>query len=243
MDYTLISEIGNREHNEDDAKIAQLGEMYCFVLCDGLGGHGKGDVASQLVTNSMVQYFNEHPEVSPETIGNMFTFAQNALMQEIEKIHLKNSMKTTAVVLLTDNEKAIWAHIGDSRLYVYPKNKIVLRTLDHSVPQMLVSSGDIKEKEIRNHPDRNRLLRVMGVPWKRQEYEISEIRSLSECQAFLLCSDGFWEYITEKMMCKYLKKSHDSSEWLSLMLQEVQKNGTSVEMDNHTAIAVMLDKK
>ena len=133
-----------------------------------------------------------------------FLESGDTLIKKIEKTHLKNSMKTTAVVLLTDNEKAIWAHIGDSRLYVFRKNKIVLRTLDHSVPQMLVSSGDIKEKEIRNHPDRNRLLRVMGVPWKRQEYEISEIRSLSECQAFLLCSDGFWEYITEKMMCKYL---------------------------------------
>jgi len=80
MDYTLISEIGDREHNEDDAKIAQLGEMHCFVLCDGLGGHGKGDIASQLVTNSMVQYFNEHPEVSPETIGNMFALAQDTLI-------------------------------------------------------------------------------------------------------------------------------------------------------------------
>jgi len=78
-----------------------------------------------------------------------------------------------------------------------------MRTLDHSVPQLLVKSGRIKEKEIRKHPDRNRLLKVMGVVWASPEYEKSRVITLNGKEAFLLCSDGFWELIEEKKMARY----------------------------------------
>lgn len=67
-----------------------------------------------------------------------------------------------------------WGHVGDSRLYYFKNGKIVKRTLDHSVPQMLVARGEIDEKEIRHHPDRNRLVRVMGMEWDEPKYQVSE---------------------------------------------------------------------
>ena len=112
------------------------------------------------------------------------------------------------------------------------------RTLDHSVPQMLVKSGEIKESEIRNHPDRNRLLRALGLETDRQLYELQEPYPLRKCQAFLLCSDGFWELIEEEKMCSFLKKAESADEWLRLMNEEVQKNGAGKNMDNNSAIAV-----
>lgn len=240
MDYQIISEYGSRDVNEDYAAAEQLQDLHCFVLCDGLGGHGKGEVASELVTKSMLRHFREHPQNDRETIAAAFEAAQQELLALQEQQHLQSSMKTTAVLLLTNQNEAVWAHIGDSRLYAFHRNKIVHHTLDHSVPQMLAMMGKIKEKDIRNHPDRNRLLRVMGTPWSGRSYEISERRSLSKCQAFLLCSDGFWEYITEKQMCRLLRKSKTAQEWLSLMQEEVRKNGADADMDNNTAIAVIL---
>jgi len=149
-------------------------------------------------------------------------------------------MKTTGVCLSIIAGNCQWGHIGDSRLYAFKKNKLDLRTLDHSVPQMLVLAGDIKEKHMSTHPDRNRLLRVIGVEWDSPRYELSDEFPLADYQAFLLCTDGFWEFIETKKMCKFLKKSKTAEEWLTLMTLEVAKNGRKKDMDNYTAIAVTL---
>ena len=125
---------------------------------------------------------------------------------------------------------------------IFRKNKIYKRTLDHSVPQMLVLSKQIKEKNIRNHPDRSMLLRVMGVEWEEPMYELMEPIPLKKAQAILLCSDGFWELINEDEMCACLKKSKSVTEWLAMMAKIVSDRGDNIKMDNNTAVAVWLDK-
>ena len=114
------------------------------------------------------------------------------------------------------------------------------RTLDHSVPQMLVNIGEIDEDEIRNHPDRNRLLRVMGAEWETPQYQYSEKIPLKKGQAFLLCSDGFWELITEKMMIRFLRRADSVDEWLDTMMDYVEEKGKEKNMDNYSAIAVWI---
>ena len=152
-------------------------------------------------------------------------------------------MKTTAVVLQIRENDIQWAHVGDSRLYVFHKNKYKDRTRDHSVPQMLVNAGEIKEKDIRNHPDRNRLLRVMGIEWDKPKYVLSDSIEKKDGLAFLLCSDGFWELIEEKQMEKCLKKSKSAKQWLESMKEIVLKQGIGTDMDNFTAITVLVCKE
>lgn len=115
-----------------------------------------------------------------------------------------------------------------------------LRTKDHSVPQMLVNSGAIKEKDIRHHEDRSRLLRVMGTEWNTPKYQIMDEFDISAKSSFLLCTDGFWELIEEKEMGMCLKKSRSPKEWLSSMEQIIRQNGKGTNMDNYTAIAVFV---
>ena len=103
-------------------------------------------------------------------------------------------------------------------------------------------AGEIKDKQIRSHPDRNRLLRVMGVEWEKSKYELSEEGALNDGDAFLMCSDGFWEPITEKEMCRLLKKSNSVEDWLNAMQITVKTNGKETNMDNNTAIAVLYRK-
>ena len=103
---------------------------------------------------------------------------------------------------------------------------------------MLVLSGEIPERKIRNHPQRNMLLRVMGIEWETPQYKLSGEKTIEDYQAFLLCSDGFWELITEKEMCKLLKKSSSVTEWLQRMAESVRATGKAKDMDNYTAIAV-----
>ncbi|MCQ2495552.1 MAG: protein phosphatase 2C domain-containing protein [Lachnospiraceae bacterium] len=238
LDYELFSNKGGRDVNEDCVLCAVKENSSCFVLCDGLGGHGRGDEASSLVCNSMIDVFNNCSDPD-DFMGTAFMDAQKRLIAaQIEK-KVKNQMKTTAVALLCDSKNARIAHVGDSRLYVFNKKGGYIRTEDHSVPQLLVKSGEIKESEIRNHPDRNRLMRAMGNEWDKPMYQEMKKLPLKKCNAFLLCSDGFWELIDESEMAETLNASSSAKEWVEKMAAIVAKNGEGRNMDNYSAIAVI----
>lgn len=242
MEYSIVSNVGSRDHNEDYASgILTEGnkrQKGFFLLADGLGGHGRGEVASQFVVNCCMEYYSRN-KISDDLIERSIEYAQEGLLQLQEMENARDEMKTTIVALKIEEENIWWGHVGDSRLYYFYKNKMITRTLDHSVPQMLALAGEIKEQDIRNHSERNKLLRVMGTEWEDPQYDISAPVKRKPRQAFLLCSDGFWENITEKEMVKCLKKSKKAEQWLKAMNEIVQKRGQNVDMDNNTALVVM----
>jgi len=227
-----LSEKGSREINEDSLSMSV--DSGFFVLADGLGGHGYGDVASGLATECAVCHIAENPG----DVEGCFVKGQERIINEQKKMNTMDELKTTMVCLYIDEEKAKWGHIGDSRLYYFKAGKLVKRTLDHSVTQMLVAMGEIREKDIRGHADRNRLLRVIGAEWDVPKYELGDEIELSGKDAFLLCSDGFWEWITESEMEKTLRKSTDPEHWLESMKRIVLKRSASKNMDNYSAITV-----
>lgn len=235
--YSFITDKGDRNENEDSVGVFENGANRCFVVCDGLGGHGMGDIASKTVVDEFERQFLAAFEMS-EFLPIAFDSAQNVLLETQAEHKAKSKMKTTCVALATDDKNAYIGHVGDSRLYVFQKNKVKYRTLDHSIPQMLALSKDIKESEIRNHPERNYVLRVMGIEWDKPMYELMPVEKLRKCQAFLLCSDGFWELIVEEDMCRLLKESATPREWLEKMVEIVKRNGADRNMDNYSAIAV-----
>ena len=238
--YKKISEPGTREINEDYVSIAEKGSQLVCVLCDGLGGHGKGEEASKLVASEIISFFVNNDNFI-DRMDEAFDCAQKKLLEEQKVRSAKHEMKTTAVVLVVTDKEIRWGHIGDSRAYMFKKHRYKKRTLDHSVPQMLVLARDIKEKEIRNHPDRNKLLRVMGVEWGASSYVISKKIRRKPNLSFLLCSDGFWELIDEKNMSSLLKENAgDVNKWVDSMCEVVKVNGQGKNMDNFSAIAVML---
>ena len=240
--YATITNNGSREVNEDSLGAYEKDGNYGFIVCDGLGGHGMGDLASQCVRDTFEDQFGKTDDMV-NFLGQVFITAQQILLEEQEKKRAGNKMKTTAVAMVTDDRNAYIGHVGDSRLYVFAKNKVKVRTIDHSIPQMLVLSKQIKEKEIRHHKDRNILLRVMGVEWEEPMYELMAPMDLRKCQAFLLCTDGFWELIEEEEMCALLKKATTPEEWLLEMENVVKANGLGKSMDNYSAIAVWTEKK
>ena len=237
LEYAVFTNRGDREINEDSVGCFLNGDRACVVLCDGLGGHGMGDAASGLVKDVFGSQFSKTDDMV-NFLGQAFSAAQQILMTEQKERHAERKMKTTAVALALSDKTAYIGHIGDSRLYIFKNNRVKCRTLDHSIPQMLVLSKEIKESEIRNHPDRNIVLRVMGIEWEEPMYELMPPVPLKKCQAFLLCSDGFWELIDEAAMCELLKRSATPNEWLLKMADAVKQNGRDRNMDNYSAIAV-----
>ncbi|RGZ01889.1 protein phosphatase 2C domain-containing protein [Clostridium sp. AM58-1XD] len=243
MIYHVLSKTGGRTVNEDYAGVTENKSGFCAILADGLGGHGRGEVASELVVDNGLSMWNSFYGSTEEFLNGCFQNGQARLLAKQEEEHAQGEMKTTMTALVSDGNKVQWGHIGDSRLYCFYKGHLTARTLDHSVPQMLVASGEIKEKDIRGHEDRNRLLRVMGAPWDKPKYELSKPVDWDDSLVFLLCSDGFWELIEEKEMTACLKKAAGPEEWLKEMEAVVLKNGKGKNMDNYTAIGIFLGEE
>lgn len=242
LTYATITNVGGRKINEDAIGVSKKDDRYCFMLCDGLGSHGKGEVASNLVKDVFLFNFTNSDDKPVNFIKKTFLTAQNELLQKQKEEKSHQKMKTTAVCLYTDIKKAYLGYVGDSRFYAFANNKVKLQSKDHSVPYMLYLSKEISESEIRNHPDRNMLLKVMGTPWEGKSYEILKPMPLKKYQAFLLCTDGFWELVTEEEMCSLLTISKTADEWLKRMTEVVEKKGVSKEMDNFSAIAIFNDR-
>lgn len=239
--YSMITDRGMRNHNEDNVGYKQIGERLCFVLADGLGGHGKGEVASKLVVDTILSEFENYTETE-EFLQRAISTAQTILLSTQKQMNCTTEMKTTIVCLVVDANHLQWAFCGDSRLYYFYKNKIKQRTIDHSVPQLLALSKQIKEKDIRFHEDRNRLVRVMGMEYEKQVFEIMPPIDIKGHQKFLMCTDGFWEYVLEKDMEKTSKKTPSPEAWIEEMRQIVLANGKNHDMDNYSAIAVWIEK-
>ncbi|MBF0555261.1 MAG: serine/threonine-protein phosphatase [Nitrospirae bacterium] len=231
----LISNAGGRANNEDYCGYKESTNSICWCLADGLGGHKGGEVASKLAVDTILQSFEDRCDVSVEFLKELFNLAQNKLLATQDEVFF--SMCTTLVVLLSDYNEAVWAYIGDSRLYYFSNDQIVYQTKDHSVPQSLVDSGEITNEQIRNHPDRNRLLRVLGRENDVKPSFYNEKVTLKIGDAFLLCSDGFWEYINEIEMVVDLVKSASPKDWLEHMQDRILSRAAS-DNDNYSAIAV-----
>jgi len=239
IDYSLISNIGSRKINEDAICSTINNGAYGFVVCDGLGGQGMGDTASKLVADCFSDCFKSS-EIHEKFLPTAFECAQSVLLKEKKKLNVKNQMCTTAVALVISENIAYVGYIGDSRLYFFVDGKIMFKTRDHSLSQMLALQGEIMESDIAHHPDRNKLLRAFGMDWEKPMYSIVKPIDLKKGQAFLLCSDGIWEWITEEQLSEFLKSSSTAEEWLDKIVEAVEKSSQNNERDNYSAIAVFV---
>ena len=241
-EYAVFSCKGSRQVNEDFADVAVKNGRYCFILCDGLGGHGCGDVASRFVARHIKDYFMRCSDME-RFASDALEAAHKALLEKQRSAEgSAQKMKTTAVVLTIDGNSGICAHLGDSRLYRIRGGRILSRTRDHSVPQMLYMTGEISEDEIRCHPDRNKLLRALGDDRETVKVERSRF-DVRAGDVFLLCSDGFWEPVTESEMLSLLSDAPGVKKWLDEMARLAFENSDGRQMDNFTAVAVRVTRQ
>lgn len=239
MTYATVSCEGSREMNEDFVTVRAEGENLLLVAADGLGGHSKGEVASCLVATTISEEMDFAAANTEESLKNAMKTAQERLLEKQIEEQEQNGMKTTAVAAAVVNNKIYMGHVGDSRGYVFLKNGKVRRTTDHSIPQLLALSGEIREKDIRNHPQRSSLVRVFGVGWEREEYEFQSVLDMADVKAILLCSDGFWELIHESRMKACMYGAKTAEQWLARMRKVVERHGKGTRMDNYSAVAVL----
>ena len=238
--YAMRTNRGERQYSEDSVRAIRSDQEWLFMLADGLGGMGHGEIASETAVESAAERFNWDKD-REAILRNCIETAQEAVMfRQNGNMELKG-MATTFVGLRLFDHKAEWIHAGDSRLYYFRQGVFADRTLDHSVPQMLVNLGTISADAIRHHPDRSRLLKIVGNEWDEDDnYSVSEPVSIQEGDSFLLCSDGLWEWVEDKEMEESLQQSDSALQWLSSLEKTAAKRGMGNEMDNYSGVCVFV---
>ncbi len=241
--YCTYTDTGDRPVNEDRLCACRTGAGYCFAVADGLGGLDLGEVAAELACRTVAEYAAILPAFNSRVLEQMFFAAQQAILERQQAQHCESQMKTTLNVVLVGPQAIHWAHVGDSRTYYAQNQRLLRRTFDHSVTQMLSAIGQVKEGDIRFHEDRSKLLRVLGAPWARSQVEVEADLPLCPPQQFLLCSDGFWEYITEEQIQICLEEADSPQIWMENMQELIRRNehGRPGERDNRTAVAVWIE--
>lgn len=235
------SETGPREENEDSVGVKVYTKNIIAVLADGLGGQEDGKAASGLIVENLLLCGQEEEFPDTDQIRSAIFYANDAILQRRQG---DSGMKSTAVYLCIGEDRAVWAHTGDSRLYhFYGKTEDQYEmkeyTLDHSIPQLAVYMGEITREEIRSHPGRNRLIHVLGV---EDPYCVvaEPVRLDPGYHAFLLCSDGFWECMEEENFCQQLQEKQAAEDWILSMVQKAQQDGKEFQ-DNYSAIGILLE--
>lgn len=228
---------GGRDHNEDSVRCFAGEGRGAFVVADGLGGHGKGEVASALAADALFQGCSDSAP-GPEDLLELFRQANETVMSG-QREPGQEEMKTTAVVLSIDGDRAAWGHIGDSRLYRFSGGTLTQETRDHSVTFMKYLGGEISYMDICHDDDRSSLLRALGkLPCKPEAGQAD----LRPGEAFLLCSDGFWEYVYREEMLADLLKSETPEQWArNMLLRHIRR--TPEGNDNFSLIAVFAEEE
>lgn len=211
LDIYQLTSAGDREINQD-CMVHRVGDDYgLFVVADGLGGHHAGEKASHFFCHGMIASADKYLAlVKDHPVVGLTAWIDDAI-ENMKKMFDRDPWAsrahTTCAILYLDNKQSVTAHCGDSRIYRMNARGVVWRTRDHSVPQQLLEQGKITEEQVGMHPDQNRLTRSINIR-NMHSVDIQTYPPIDLGETFLLCSDGFWEYLKEMdLLCLAQKES------------------------------------
>lgn len=249
-----FSEIGRKDNQEDNVypsgKNLTIDNRF-FVLCDGMGGHDNGELASDTVCHALGNYFETN--VSNDGIITVDYFKE-ALAYAYDELDKQDNgsvkkMGTTMTCLYLHKKGYLVAHIGDSRIYhVRPANAdlangrlgIIYQSSDHSLVNDLLKAGELTEEEAINFPQKNIITRAMQ-PNLERRYK-ADVFSFSDIQSgdyFFLCSDGVLEQLTNERLCDILSDNSTTDEEKLEAIRQVCYDKTK---DNYTCYLIPIDR-
>ena len=202
LDVAVISDVGNvRSQNEDRGRFVRPGDAetrarkgVLVLVADGMGGHHAGDVASTTAADVVSERYYASDAPPQSALEDAFRHA-NARIRSAAADG-RDGMGTTCTALVLRGGQAVWAHVGDSRLYRRRRGRIERLTTDHSVVAELVADGVLTEDEARHHDQRNVITRALGIaeavevtPGGPQPVEVGD--------TFVVVSDGLYDLVTD----------------------------------------------
>ena len=229
MEYCYLTDSGKiRDHNEDSVTIIKnVNEEILMAVADGMGGHRCGEIASSVAINVVTKRFSQLEKMGTkeETICWLRNIISEANM-EIYKYTKENpnsdGMGTTIVLAIITKKFLLFGNIGDSSGYVIKNKKLHKITMDHTLVNLLVKSGELTEKEAKNHPRKNVLMRALGA---LADVEMDVFDVTDEVEGILLCSDGLTNMLDEEQIIKVLNEDHTKEEKLEKLIIKANNRG------------------
>lgn len=249
-----FSEIGRKDNQEDNVypsgKDLTKNNRF-FVLCDGMGGHDNGELASDTVCHALGNYFETNVPNDGIITVDYFKEALAYAYDELDKQDngAVKKMGTTMTCLYLHKKGYLVAHIGDSRIYhLRPANTdlangrlgIIYQSSDHSLVNDLLKAGELTEEEAISFPQKNIITRAMQ-PNLERRYK-ADVFSFSDIQSgdyFFLCSDGVLEQLTNERLCDILSDNSTTDEEKLEAIRQVCYDKTK---DNYTCYLIPIDK-
>ncbi len=237
-----FSEQGRKDQQEDRTYPRTQADMSpndkCFVLCDGMGGHEKGEVAAEIVSETLYKSLTSNPPAGGYADKQWFDRSLNAAYNALDKMDLSSERRpgtTMTCVYLAENG-VLCAHIGDSRIYqVRPGQGILYRSEDHSLVNQMVKLGEITPEEAEHHPKRNIITRAMQPKLdKRYAADIVVISDVKAGDYFFLCCDGILEQLSDKKLVEIISADTDVMQKRN-EIYDICHNKTR---DNYTCILI-----
>lgn len=238
-----------RKHNEDNFLVDS--DLKLYIVADGMGGHNAGEVASEMAIKVIRREILKNKEVIRKTIqeelegkqddpkeaisllDNAIQTACSEVFHQAQENESRKGMGTTVVVLLIVGDRALVAHVGDSRVYLQRKGKLHQLTEDHSMVQEQLRQGKITKEEAETSPYKNVITRAVGI----YEFVPPDIifLELSKGDRFMLCSDGVYPYFKEKELLATLADNKSLDLIVESIIQKVLDGGAH---DNLTSVMV-----
>ncbi|MBO5363969.1 MAG: protein phosphatase 2C domain-containing protein [Clostridia bacterium] len=237
LDFDSVSVCGEKQGGFDSIGVSEESYCSCFMVADGKTVPG----FSNLVVKTVLEDFQGKSEISTSTLPQFFDHAQEKLTS-FQTEDLSPGGVATAV-LLTDGDLALWAHIGDCRIYHLQDRLLYEITPDHSASYARFEAGELRYPKIRTDRLRQKVTRLMGM---EQNFvpAFSKPIKVRKNDSFLVCTDGFWENIHERQIERCLKHSRTAKDWLKKMQKIVEKNRSQGKytkvLDDYSAIVVRI---
>jgi PPM family protein phosphatase len=226
-----------REVNEDSLLAMQ--ERGIFLVADGVGGRRGGQVASQTVVDVFTKVFSqEYPDRLRDLVIGTIDLCNQKIFEETEVNPELKGMATTIALVGLEGNRAIIAHIGDSRVYRHDKEGLLCLTEDHSDVNDALRAGMITEEQAARHPQRNVINRALGAELD-VEPDVRELE-VDENTSFLLCSDGITRHITDQEIARLMRSGRRPEAICESMKELCYMGGAE---DNLTAIVIDLGER
>lgn len=201
---------GRRENMEDylfpvQGEASENDEL--FIVCDGMGGHAKGEVASKLACETFAGYLKPHlsEEITERLLSDAFDHVQTTFDQFISGNPESKGMGTTVVFAILNSNGVAVLHCGDSRLYHFRKSELIWKTTDHTLVNEWLRQGLVTKNEAEHHPKSNVITRaIQGRNVHDVKPDLHFISDLRSDDYLLLCSDGIYSGVTDDQLNEIL---------------------------------------
>lgn len=237
-----IHELGKRANQEDsiypiEGKATENDRL--FLLCDGMGGHEHGEVASQSICKSLSSFLLQHAVASEGLEDKLLSDALAYAYEELDKLAIagdSRQMGTTLTLLYFHSNGCTAAHIGDSRIYhLRPSSHTILyKSRDHSLVYDLYQAGELTYEEMKTFPQKNVITRAMIAGDKNHpKPDVIHISDILPGDYFYICSDGMLEQMEDEELLDVFVANARDEEKRQMLISE-----TSDNKDNHSAYIV-----